>query len=103
MVNDTLAQGARVAHDWVLQAGSAAACTDSSPSTRPWPESTTVANGARSVNAAWNGYNVINAAALGSVALGWFGSRLTETRPERLSETDRRLATAKDGFTLLRS
>jgi hypothetical protein len=38
------------------------------------------------VNAAWNDYNVINAISLGSVALGWFASRVTETRLDRLTE-----------------
>jgi len=53
------------------------------------------------VNAAWNDYNVINAISLGSVALGWFASRVTETRPDRLTEEERRLAMAKDGLTLV--
>jgi hypothetical protein len=52
------------------------------------------------VNAAWNAYNVINAVSLGSVAIGWFGSRLTETRPDRLTPEESKLALAKDGFTL---
>jgi hypothetical protein len=34
------------------------------------------------------------------VALGWFGSRLTETRPDRLTAEERKLAMAKDGLTL---
>jgi hypothetical protein len=52
------------------------------------------------VNAAWNGYNLINSVSLGAVAAGWFASRLTETRPDRLTERERKLALAKDGLTL---
>jgi hypothetical protein len=43
------------------------------------------------VNAAWNGYNMINAVSLGAVATGWFASRLTETQPKRLSSRERDL------------
>jgi hypothetical protein len=42
----------------------------------------------------------VNALSLGSVALGWFASRLTETRPNRLTKEERNLAMAKDGLTL---
>jgi hypothetical protein len=42
----------------------------------------------------------VNALSLGSVALGWFASRLTETRPDRLTKEERKLAVAKDGLTL---
>jgi hypothetical protein len=41
-------------------------------------------------NAAWNGYNPINAAGLGAAALGWGAARLTETKSVRLSGPRRR-------------
>jgi uncharacterized membrane protein len=50
------------------------------------------------VNAAWNGYNVINTLSLGAVTAGWLGARVTETRPENLSDTERALSLAKDGL-----
>ena len=52
------------------------------------------------VNAAWNGYNLINTLSLGAVAVGWLGARVTETRPEHLSDTERALSLAKDGLVV---
>ena len=49
-------------------------------------------------NAAWNGYNAINAAGLGAAAIGWTAARFTETRPANLSGTERALSSAKDGL-----
>lgn len=47
-------------------------------------------------NAAWNGYNAINAAGLGAAALGWGASRLTETADANLTSTEQQLSRAKD-------
>jgi uncharacterized membrane protein len=52
------------------------------------------------VNAAWNGYNVVNALSLGAVTVGWLGARFTEARPQNLSDTERALALAKDGLVV---
>lgn len=48
------------------------------------------------VNAAWNGYNVVNTFSLGAVALGWLGARLTDARPSNLTGRENNLALAKD-------
>lgn len=48
------------------------------------------------VNAAWNGYNVVNAISLGSVALGWLGARLTDSKPSNLTGRESNLALIKD-------
>jgi hypothetical protein len=100
MVNDTLAQSARAAHDWGLASwlgGSMYGQFALNPAVAKIDDKK---ERGKVVNAAWNGYNVINAISLGSVALGWFASRLTETRPDRLTEDERRLAMAKDGLTV---
>jgi len=49
-------------------------------------------------NAAWHGYNPINALGLGVAAAGWGASRLTETSPSNLSASEQKLALAKDGL-----
>ena len=49
-------------------------------------------------NAAWNGYNAINAAGLGAAALGWGAARLTEANPANLTGREKALAAAKDGL-----
>ena len=98
--NDTLADTARAAHDWGLASwlgGSMFGQFALNPSVARIADHS---ERGKVVNAAWNGYNVINSLSLGSVALGWFASRLTETRPSRLSSRERTLAKAKDGLTL---
>jgi hypothetical protein len=100
MVNDTLAQSARAAHDWGLASwlgGSMYGQFALNPAVAKIEDRR---ERGKVVNAAWNAYNIINAVSLGSVAIGWFGSRLTETRPDRLTPEESKLALAKDGFTL---
>jgi hypothetical protein len=100
MVNDNLAEAARAAHDWGLASwlgGSMFGQFALNPSVSRIGDHR---ERGKVVNAAWNGYNPINALSLGAVALGWFASRLTETRPGRLSRRERDLAKAKDGLTL---
>lgn len=100
MVNDNLAEAARAAHDWGLASwlgGSMYGQFALNPSVDRINDHR---ERGRVVNAAWNGYNMINALSLGAVALGWFASRLTETHPRRLSKREKGLARAKDGLTL---
>ena len=49
-------------------------------------------------NAAWNGYNLVNAAGLGAAALGWGAARFTEAHPANLSGTEKALSQAKDAL-----
>ena len=100
MVNDTLAESARAAHDWGLASwlgGSMYGKFALNPAVRAIDDRR---ERGKVVNAAWNGYNLINSLSLGAVAVGWFSSRVTETRPDRLTERERALALAKDGLTL---
>jgi hypothetical protein len=100
MVNDTLSEAARAAHDWGLASwlgGSMYGQFALNPSVSRIHDHR---ERGKVVNAAWNGYNVINALSLGAVALGWFASRITETQPRQLSSREKSLAKAKDGLTL---
>jgi hypothetical protein len=100
MTNDTVAEAARAAHDWGLASwlgGSMFGKFALNPSVAQISDHR---ERGKVVNAAWNGYNAINAVSLGAVATGWFASRLTETRPKRLSGRERDLAKAKDGLTI---
>jgi len=47
-------------------------------------------------NAAWNGYNVVNAVGLGGAAAAYVGARVTELRPSNLSDREQTLATGMD-------
>jgi hypothetical protein len=49
-------------------------------------------------NAAWNGYNLVNALGLGAAALGWGAARFTEAHPARLSGPEKALSVAKDAL-----
>jgi hypothetical protein len=100
MTNDAIAEAARAAHDWGLASwlgGSMFGKFALNPSVTQISDHR---ERGKVVNAAWNGYNLINTVSLGAVAAGWFASRLTETHPTRLSDRERDLAKAKDGLTI---
>jgi hypothetical protein len=48
------------------------------------------------VNAAWKRYGAVNSVSLLAVLSGWAGARAAEARDDRLSDTERKLARAKD-------
>ncbi len=50
-------------------------------------------------NAAWNGYNLVNALSLGTVAATQLAARLTEVSPSRTSGSEGAFATAMDVLT----
>jgi uncharacterized membrane protein len=50
------------------------------------------------VNAAWRRYGTVNSLSLLAVVGGWLGARANEAAPRRLSDTERRLALAKDAL-----
>src|SRR5215218_2290245 len=50
------------------------------------------------VNAAWRRYGAINTLSLAAIGVGWVGARAAESADSRLSETERRLARAKDAL-----
>lgn len=100
MVNDTIANTTRAAHDWGLASYLGGAMFGKfalNPAVRTIESKP---DRGKVTNTAWNGYNVINAVSLGAVATGWGAARLTEARPDRLSGRERDLAKVKDGFVI---
>lgn len=98
--SDTLANTARAAHDVGLAAwlgGSLFGKFALNPAVQLIDKKS---DRGKVVNAAWNGYNVINSLSLGAVAVGWFGARFTEAKPENLSDTERALSLVKDGLVV---
>jgi hypothetical protein len=96
MVNDVLANTTRAAHDVGLAAwlgGTMFGKFALNPSLKNISDP--AERGATS-NAAWNGYNVVNALGLGAAALGWGAARFTETQPSNLSGAEKGLSLAKD-------
>jgi hypothetical protein len=97
-VSDTLANTTRAAHDVGLAAWLGGAMFGKfalNPSLRQVSSHTERGSAA---NAAWNGYNAINTAGLGAAAIGWAAARLTETRPDKLTDTEQTLSQVKDGL-----
>jgi hypothetical protein len=50
-------------------------------------------------NEAWRRYGVVNAFALLGIVSGWLGARAFEAKPDKLTERERKIATAKDVLT----
>lgn len=50
-------------------------------------------------NEAWRRYGVVNGIALIGIVSGWLGARAFEASPDKLTERERRIATAKDALT----
>ena len=97
-VGDTLATSTRAAHDVGLAAwmgGSMVGKVAPNPSLKKIASHTERGSVA---NAAWHGYNSINAAGLGVAAVGWDAARLTETDSSNLTGSEQRFAQAKDGL-----
>ena len=98
MINDVLANTARVGHDVGLAAwlgGSMFGKFALNPSLAKISDH---AERGSVANAAWNGYNVVNGLGLGAAAAGWAAARFTETHPENLSGREEALSRAKDGL-----
>jgi len=97
---DTLANTMRAAHDWGLASwlgGSMFGKFALNPAVAAISDKS---ERGKVVNAAWNGYNVINTAGLGAVAVGWLGARATEARNGNLSDRERSLSYVKDALVV---
>lgn len=99
MTNENLALSARVAHDWGLASWLGGTMFGQFALNPAVAKIHNPRDRGSVVNAAWNGYNVINAASLVAVATGWAGARLTEAAPPRLTDREQSLAKAKDALT----
>jgi len=98
MVSDTLAYVTRAAHDVGLATwfgGTMFGKFALNPAVEAVSDR---AERGKVLNAAWNGYNVLNAAGLGAAAAGWAAARFTEANPVRMSATENALSVAKDGL-----
>ena len=96
--NDTLALATRAAHDWGLASWLGGTMFGKFAHNPSVAQISNKSERGKVVNAAWNGYNAINTLSLAAVGLGWLGARATETRPDKLTDRERSLASAKDVF-----
>ena len=97
-VSDTLANSTRAAHDVGLAAWLGGAMFGKFAHNPSLINISSHWERGKVANAAWNGYNAINAAGLGAAALGWGAARLTEATPANLYGREKALSTAKDGL-----
>ena len=98
MINDTVANATRAAHDVGLAAWLGGAMFGKFAHNPSLVKISNRSERGSVTNAAWNGYNPINALGLGTAAAGWIAARLTETNPGNLTGRERALSTAKDGL-----
>ena len=92
-VPDSLANTTRAAHDVGLAAWVGGTLFAKFPSVKLISSHT---ERGQVVNAAWNGYNLVNSLGLGAAAVGWTAARLTETDSSLLTDTEQKLSVAKD-------
>jgi hypothetical protein len=97
-VNDTLANTTRAAHDVGLAAWLGGAMFGKFAHNPSLVKISSRAERGSVSNAAWNGYNPINALGLGTAALGWAAARATEASDGNLNGRERALSTAKDAL-----
>ncbi len=95
-VADTLSNTTRAAHDVGLAAWLGGSMFGKFAHNPSLTRISSHAERGKVANAAWNGYNPINAVGLGVAALGWTAARLTDDRPDALPANEQALATAKD-------
>ena len=98
MVSDTLANTTRAAHDVGLAAWLGGAMFGKFAHNPSLEKIASHSERGSVSNAAWNGYNAVNAAGLGAAALGWGAARLTEANGSNLTDRERSLSRAKDGL-----
>ena len=97
-VSDSLANVTRAAHDVGLAAWLGGAMFGKFALNPALARISNRAERGSVSNAAWNGYNLVNAAGLGAAALGWGAARFTEAHPANLSGTEKALSQAKDAL-----
>ena len=89
-VNDTLANTTRAAHDVGLAAWLGGAMFGKFAHNPSLKKIASHNERGSVTNAAWNGYNPINALGLGAAAIGWGAARATEANGDNLSGTELR-------------
>lgn len=97
-VSDTLSTSTRAAHDVGLAAWLGGAMFGKIALNPSLEKISSHAERGSVANAAWHGYNPINALGLGTAAAGWAAARFTETSPDNLTPTERTLSLIKDGL-----
>ena len=96
MVSDTVQDAAQVAHDVGLAAWLGGAMFGKFAHNPSLRLISSPADRGQVANAAWNGYNVVNALGRGSAAAAYVAARLTELQPVNLTDREQVLVTGMD-------
>ncbi len=96
MISDTVQDVGQVAHDLGVAAWLGGAMYGKFAHNPSLKRISSHAERGATSNAAWNGYNVINAAGLAAAGIGWGAARLTEASNPNLTPTEQTLSQAKD-------
>jgi hypothetical protein len=96
MISDTVQDVAQVAHDVGLAAWLGGAMFGKFAHNPSLRLITSPVERGQVANAAWNGYNLVNALGLGSAAAAYGAARLTELQPSNLSDREKALVTGMD-------
>lgn len=96
MVNDTVQDAAQAVHDVGVAAWLGGAMFGKFAHNPSLRQISSHAERGKVANAAWNGYNLVNAAGLGSAAATYVAARFTELRTSNLSPREQTLATVMD-------
>ena len=97
-VNETLANAARAAHDVGLAAWLGGAMFGKFAHNPSLVKIADHTERGSVTNDAWGRYNVISAVGMGAASAGWAAARFTATSSGKLTDTEQRLAQAKDGL-----
>ncbi len=96
MVNESVQDVAQVAHDVGLAAWLGGAMFGKFAHNPSLRLISSHSQRGQVANAAWNGYNAVNALGLGSAAVAYFAARKTELSGRNLSDREQSLATGMD-------
>jgi hypothetical protein len=98
MVSDTVQDAAQVAHDVGLAAWLGGAMFGKFAHNPSLRLISSAAERGQVANAAWNGYNLVNALGLGSASVAYVAARLTELQRSNLSGREEALVTGMDAL-----
>ncbi len=96
MISDTVQDVAQVAHDVGLAAWLGGAMFGKFAHNPSLRLISSPAERGKVANAAWNGYNLVNALSLGSAAAAYGAARMTELAPGNLTDREQVLVTGMD-------
>lgn len=98
MINDKIQNATRAVHDVGLASWLGGAMFGKFALNPAVGAASSKADRGKVANKAWNGYNAVNAAGLGSAAAGYLAARLTELNNGRQTSSEKTMTRIQDGL-----